>query len=227
MNFAAQPHRGFDFLRNNNHLGGACPALMRAAPDKAHTSVTKNVLYRTVMCKTFMSTGNCHYGAKCQFAHGPEELRCISRHPLYKTSPCKTFDLTGHCPYGSRCRYLHNAAPPSSTQPRALPSRPTTVVCGTSVHSHLPAAEVDYHHKRRAMAAVVPPPPGFSGAAEGVHARAIKIVAAAASGSGGQFEVLEADIAALQARLSQAQRLLRAKAQACVCERAGGLLASK
>ncbi|XP_060113774.1 mRNA decay activator protein ZFP36L2-B-like [Heteronotia binoei] len=76
--------------------------------------------YKTELCRTFEESGTCKYGAKCQFAHGPGELRGLSRHPKYKTEPCRTFHTSGICPYGSRCHFIHNAEerrPP----PRAPP----------------------------------------------------------------------------------------------------------
>jgi len=63
--------------------------------------------YKTELCKSFNETGVCRYGAKCQFAHGKEEVRPILRHPKYKTEICKTFHTTGTCPYGIRCRFIH------------------------------------------------------------------------------------------------------------------------
>lgn len=63
--------------------------------------------YKTELCKSFTETGSCRYGAKCQFAHGKEEIRPILRHPKYKTEICKTFHTTGTCPYGIRCRFIH------------------------------------------------------------------------------------------------------------------------
>lgn len=77
--------------------------------------------YKTELCRTFTERGVCKYGSKCQFAHGPEELRGISRHPKYKTEPCRTFHSIGFCPYGIRCHFVHNneddnvhARPPAS-----------------------------------------------------------------------------------------------------------------
>ncbi|KAJ0064058.1 hypothetical protein NL108_017846, partial [Boleophthalmus pectinirostris] len=65
--------------------------------------------YKTELCRTFQESGACKYGAKCQFAHGPQELRGLSRHPKYKTEPCRTFHTIGFCPYGARCHFIHNA----------------------------------------------------------------------------------------------------------------------
>lgn len=38
-------------------------------------------LYKTELCRSWEEKGSCRYGAKCQFAHGEEELRKVSRHP--------------------------------------------------------------------------------------------------------------------------------------------------
>ncbi|KAJ7990344.1 hypothetical protein DPEC_G00299330 [Dallia pectoralis] len=65
--------------------------------------------YKTEMCRTYAESGACKYGAKCQFAHGTDEVRGLSRHPRYKTEPCRTFHTVGFCPYGARCHFIHNA----------------------------------------------------------------------------------------------------------------------
>ncbi|KAM3875551.1 mRNA decay activator protein ZFP36L1 [Diretmus argenteus] len=65
--------------------------------------------YKTELCRTYEESGACKYGAKCQFAHGLDELRGLSRHPKYKTEPCRTFHTIGFCPYGARCHFIHNA----------------------------------------------------------------------------------------------------------------------
>ncbi|EDR29114.1 tristetraproline, putative [Entamoeba dispar SAW760] len=64
-------------------------------------------LYKTELCRSFVETGTCRYGNKCQFAHGEKELRPVQRHPRYKTEICQTFHQTGTCKYGSRCRFIH------------------------------------------------------------------------------------------------------------------------
>ncbi|KAM4627279.1 mRNA decay activator protein ZFP36 [Polymixia lowei] len=64
--------------------------------------------YKTELCRSFAESGVCKYGGKCQFAHGVEELRDLSRHPKYKTEPCRTFHTIGFCPYGIRCHFVHN-----------------------------------------------------------------------------------------------------------------------
>lgn len=70
-------------------------------------------LYKTEICRTFEETGTCRYGARCQFAHTPAELRPTPRHPRYKTEVCRTYWELGTCPYGKRCCFIHDerAAP--------------------------------------------------------------------------------------------------------------------
>lgn len=63
---------------------------------------------QTELCRTWIETGGCRYGARCQFAHGANELRPIQRHPKYKTQPCRTFSVQGSCPYGDRCNFIHD-----------------------------------------------------------------------------------------------------------------------
>jgi hypothetical protein len=38
-------------------------------------------LYKTELCRSWEEKGSCRYGPKCQFAHGEEEIRKVSRHP--------------------------------------------------------------------------------------------------------------------------------------------------
>ncbi|KAH8270905.1 hypothetical protein KR018_011925 [Drosophila ironensis] len=65
--------------------------------------------YKTELCRPFEETGECKYGAKCQFAHGNHELRNLKRHARYKTEYCRTFHSVGFCPYGPRCHFVHYA----------------------------------------------------------------------------------------------------------------------
>ncbi|KAI0094553.1 hypothetical protein BDY19DRAFT_26810 [Irpex rosettiformis] len=73
-------------------------------------------LYKTELCRSWEEKGSCRYGAKCQFAHGEEELRQVQRHPKYKTEICRTFWVSGSCPYGKRCCFIHTELP-GTTQP--------------------------------------------------------------------------------------------------------------
>lgn len=79
--------------------------------------LSKQSLYKTELCRSFVETGICRYGHKCQFAHGEHELRPILRHPKYKTETCKRFATTGDCPYGPRCRFIHPGAMQANINP--------------------------------------------------------------------------------------------------------------
>jgi len=72
--------------------------------------LSRQNLYKTELCRSWVETYICKYGNKCQFAHGLHELRPVIRHPKYKTEICKTFHTNGTCPYGKRCRFVHNPA---------------------------------------------------------------------------------------------------------------------
>lgn len=39
-------------------------------------------MYKTRNCRSFIVSGKCRYGSKCQFAHGIEELRDTVRPTL-------------------------------------------------------------------------------------------------------------------------------------------------
>jgi len=78
-------------------------------------------LYKTELCRSWVETGSCRYGTKCQFAHGEQELRPIMRHPKYKTEICKTFHTQGTCPYGTRCRFIHYPSERNMTSPATVP----------------------------------------------------------------------------------------------------------
>jgi len=64
--------------------------------------------YKTELCRGYREHGRCRYGDRCQFAHGPGELRRLARHPKYKTDLCRTYHSTGLCPYGPRCHFIHD-----------------------------------------------------------------------------------------------------------------------
>ena len=63
--------------------------------------------FKTEMCRNFAQTGQCRYGDKSQFAHGPQDLRARRLPSQYKTRICRTFSQAGTCPYGSKCRFIH------------------------------------------------------------------------------------------------------------------------
>jgi len=77
--------------------------------------------YKTEMCRQYIEKIKCAYGDKCQFAHGKQDMRPVTRHPKYKTEPCRSFNSAGYCPYGQRCHFVHKEdgyiQPPSSASP--------------------------------------------------------------------------------------------------------------
>lgn len=89
----------------------AVPAVSTAPSEVGSTSpvgAASSSRYKTELCRTFSESGKCRYGSKCQFAHGPGELRPASRHPKYKTELCRKFLAMGACPYGNRCHFIHS-----------------------------------------------------------------------------------------------------------------------
>lgn len=83
-----------------------------------------NPRYKTQLCKNFLTEQGCQYGDKCQFAHGPQELRTMNSQPgmqemlkpmqqyqkniiNYKIVKCKNWEKDGTCKYGSRCSFAH------------------------------------------------------------------------------------------------------------------------
>ncbi|XP_076128347.1 mRNA decay activator protein ZFP36L1-like [Alosa pseudoharengus] len=107
--------------------GGGTLAAIAAASGLGPVNSSR---YKTELCRPFEEHGACKYGEKCQFAHGHQELRSLSRHPKYKTELCRTFHSIGFCPYGPRCHFIHNAeercgpVPPNSGTGR-MPPPPT------------------------------------------------------------------------------------------------------
>lgn len=97
---------------------------------------TNSSRYKTELCRPFEESGVCKYGDKCQFAHGYQELRTLTRHPKYKTELCCTFHTTGLCPYGSRCHFIHN---PDENRNKMISSG--------AIHSQVaPPAPMANHH---------------------------------------------------------------------------------
>jgi len=101
------------------------------------TELSKQNLYKTELCRSWMETGVCPYGVKCQFAHGKDELRPVKRHPKYKTEICRTFHTTGTCPYGKRCRFVHHASEQRLNLPPNLPDTPVEPEEQENLERHL------------------------------------------------------------------------------------------
>ncbi|KAI7960176.1 hypothetical protein MJO29_005244 [Puccinia striiformis f. sp. tritici] len=93
-----------------NGAGLNYDAAQSAGDDGPSPANKKTNLYKTELCRSWEEKGTCRYGSKCQFAHGQEELKGVSRHPKFKTEICRTFWLHGSCPYGKRCCFLHTTA---------------------------------------------------------------------------------------------------------------------
>ncbi len=72
---------------------------------------------KSSLCKNFAERGACPYGSRCQFAHGPTELRINTQHNRsYKTKPCHAYLQRGYCCYGARCNFIHGAPPQDRRQ---------------------------------------------------------------------------------------------------------------
>lgn len=90
-----------------------------------------NPKYKTSLCKHYNTTQGCSYGDKCQFAHGPEELRLNSGQPMsfmnpmnmnqnmdkiqnnllnYKIAKCRNWEKDKSCKYGDKCTFAHGDA---------------------------------------------------------------------------------------------------------------------
>ena len=65
-------------LPMNNTGGSHAPSNAGNGPSANNRKLG---LYKTELCRSWEEKGSCRYGAKCQFAHGEEELRKVQRHP--------------------------------------------------------------------------------------------------------------------------------------------------
>ncbi|CAL4122125.1 unnamed protein product [Meganyctiphanes norvegica] len=94
----------------------------QSEPVKGGDRQANSSRYKTELCRPFEENGYCKYGDKCQFAHGGQDLRTLTRHPKYKTELCRTFHTIGFCPYGPRCHFIHNAEERRGPEP-AVPTK--------------------------------------------------------------------------------------------------------
>lgn len=84
---------------------------MEAQQQKNNKQLNVNTqLYKTELCASYIKMGICPYGNKCQFAHGENELKSISRSPKWRSKPCANWSKFGSCRYGSRCCFKHGGA---------------------------------------------------------------------------------------------------------------------
>ncbi|KAK3570062.1 hypothetical protein QTP86_010249 [Hemibagrus guttatus] len=146
------------------------PGLSVSPPSPRATPVPAvSARYKTELCRTYEESGACKYGAKCQFAHGAEELRGLNRHPKYKTEPCRTFHTVGFCPYGARCHFIHNAdeqqqhrQATSTTRDRPRLLRQSVSFAGFSSRATVTAFQALPDPLAFTRAASVSPPPSSS-----------------------------------------------------------------
>ncbi|KAM6933194.1 mRNA decay activator protein ZFP36L1 [Xenentodon cancila] len=171
-NLSLLPPPGLCISNSSVASTAPCPS-SRAGVPLPHISTR----YKTELCRTYEESGACKYGAKCQFAHGLDELRGLSRHPKYKTEPCRTFHTIGFCPYGARCHFIHNAdelnagnavAPPQKQKLRPPLLRHSLSFAGfsSSSNSFRPVEESQSSSFIFTRAASVSPPPSSIGSPE-------------------------------------------------------------
>lgn len=100
-----------DVLVMDGIMVGSVPGgRMRSVSHSGSGSSSGNSNYKTDVCQSWEDSGSCHYGSKCTFAHGKEELRPtgFSFAPTKNKSEviCK-YATAGSCTYGTKCRYIH------------------------------------------------------------------------------------------------------------------------
>lgn len=105
INFAPVPPPGLSSIPAMRKLDRSVSEPVGDKLPKQNVNASR---YKTELCRPFEESGYCKYGDKCQFAHGEQELRNLSRHPKYKTELCRTYHTIGFCPYGPRCHFIHN-----------------------------------------------------------------------------------------------------------------------
>ncbi|XP_020514403.2 mRNA decay activator protein ZFP36L1-like [Labrus bergylta] len=157
-------------LSNTSLSSATSPSSLRPSAAPAPHISTR---YKTELCRTFEESGTCKYGAKCQFAHGMDEMRGLSRHPKYKTEPCRTFHTIGFCPYGARCHFIHeneNGAPATHQKQKLRPPllRHSFSFAGfsSSPQTFQPVEEEQRSSLLFSRAASVSPPPSSTGSPE-------------------------------------------------------------
>ncbi|KAK9111144.1 hypothetical protein Scep_018663 [Stephania cephalantha] len=86
---------------------GRARAILDSCPSPMGTNSSS--LFKTEICRTWENSGSCHYGSKCQFAHGKEDLR-PTRHP----SKSKPEVFKARVTPGSSSKRIHHVT--SSTE---------------------------------------------------------------------------------------------------------------
>jgi tristetraprolin/butyrate response factor 1 len=80
-------------LHDGNEIGGSSADPNGNGPSANNRKLG---LYKTELCRSWEEKGTCRYGPKCQFAHGEEEIRKVSRHPKVVSCSFQLF-LTPIC----------------------------------------------------------------------------------------------------------------------------------
>lgn len=81
-----------------------------ARKEERRPSLHKRVnsqLYKTELCVSYIKSGACPYGSKCQFAHGEDDLKSVERPANWRSKPCANWTKYGLCRYGKRCCFKH------------------------------------------------------------------------------------------------------------------------
>jgi hypothetical protein len=132
--------------------GGECPLHASSTfcthRNKKPTRASGSMLFKTQMCRLF-EQGGCPFGHKCNFAHGPEELRCVQNDGRFQTRPCDVYGQTGHCRHGLNCFFKHEFKPACARHP---PDECAALRCGSihgahagsdqSMHTGLPGVNI-------------------------------------------------------------------------------------
>ncbi|KAM0859864.1 hypothetical protein ACQ4PT_046902 [Festuca glaucescens] len=90
---------------SGSFFGNAMPITAATPATKVPPRVVKQGDYKTELCFRWATTGRCHLGRKCRFAHGESEVRHVLRSRNYRTELC--LYGAGRCPFGHRCMFLH------------------------------------------------------------------------------------------------------------------------
>ena len=104
---------------------GAQATAAAAAPSNQPVGNSKPnaQFFKTRICQRFATTGQCHFGETCTYAHGAHELRANQgsarvtfagtdgaalSHPREKTQMCRFIGTPDGCRFGDSCRWAHS-----------------------------------------------------------------------------------------------------------------------
>ncbi|ONH65066.1 mRNA decay factor CTH1 [Cyberlindnera fabianii] len=103
----AQANNNQNNTQNNNNNNNNTTTQAKSSHSSENKSTVNTELYKTELCTTFLKSGSCPYGNKCQFAHGENELKVVERGSKWRSKPCANWTKTGSCRYGNRCCFKH------------------------------------------------------------------------------------------------------------------------